>query len=288
MMMRYVAVILVLLTCGGGFAAAQRCSFRAANINFGNYTGASIRMTGTLTVSCNPGTLYAVGLDAGTGRGATVTNRSMTGGNDQLQYGLYSNASYTANWGNTPGTGWVVGIGTGNDQVLTVYGQVPANQFPVPGHGRLYNDNIVATLSGLGFSETARLRVTANVVDACSVSATNLAFGAYFSSQIYSTSEISVSCTDRTDYNVGLNAGTAPGATIVTRNMTGPGGALLHYQLYRNAARTFTWGETVGGNTVFGTGNGRTQTLTVYGDLPASQSAVSGSYSDTITVTITF
>jgi len=288
MIARYTWMVLPLLICGGGFAVAQRCSFRATNIAFGNYTGAAIRMTGTLTISCTPGTLYAVGLDAGTGRGATVTNRSMTAGNDQLGYGLYSNASYTANWGNTPGTGWVVGIGTGNDQVLTVYGQVPANQLPIPGHGRSYNDNIVATLSGIGFSETARLRVTANVLDACSLSATSLAFGAYFSSQIYSTSEISVSCTDRTDYNVGLNAGTAPGATVTTRSMTGPGGALLHYRLYRNAARTLIWGDKVGGNTVFGTGNGRTQALTVYGDLPASQSAVGGSYSDTITVTITF
>jgi spore coat protein U domain-containing protein, fimbrial subunit CupE1/2/3/6 len=145
MIMRYIAVVLVLLTCGGGFIAAQGCSFRATNINFGNYTESTIRLTGTLTVSCPLGLLYAISLDAGNGSGATVFNRSMSSGSDRLQYGLYSNASHTANWGNTPGTGWVVGIGNGRDQFLTVYGLVPGNQFPAS--ERLYNDNIVATLS---------------------------------------------------------------------------------------------------------------------------------------------
>ncbi len=88
---------------------------------------------------------------------------------------------------------------------------------------------------------------------------------------------------------MGLNAGTAPESDYHDPQHDGvPARALLHYQLYRNAARTFVWGETVGGNTVFGTGNGRVQILRVYGDLPASQSVPSGSYSDTITVTITF
>jgi len=37
-----------------------------------------------------------------------------------------------------------------------------------------------------------------------------------------------------------------------------------------------------------GTGTGGVQTLTVYGQLPANQNGPPGSYSDTITVTLTF
>jgi spore coat protein U-like protein len=288
MMTRHLAMLLALLTCGGGFVAAQRCSLNASNVNFGSYTGSTIRMTGTLTVLCTRGALYAIGLDAGTTPGATVSNRIMTAVGDQLKYGLSSNASYTANWGNTPGTGWVTGIGIGSEQVLTVYGQVPANQRPTTGGGHLYNDNIIATLSGLGFSATARFRITANVLDACSVSATDMAFGAYSGTTINTTSGISVSCTNTTDYNVGLNAGTAAGATVTNRNLTGPEATLLHYRLSRDPAHRINWGNTVGADTVRGTGNGTVQQLFVYGQIPASQTVPPGNYSDTITVTVTF
>jgi spore coat protein U-like protein len=290
MIARYKAAFLVLLACGGGFAAAQRCSFSATNIGFGNYSGSTIRATGTLTVSCPLGILYAISLDAGTGPGATVSNRSMTAGSDRLQYGLFSNASDTANWGNTPGTGWVVGIGNGRDQFLTVYGMVPGHQLPVPGRGRLYNDNIVATLSSRDVqSQTARIRVTANVLDACSVSATDLAFGTYSGSLVNAVSSISISCTNSTRYNVGLNAGTAVGATVTNRSMTGPGSALLHYNLFSDPVRSVNWGNTVGVDTEAGMGTGGVETLIVYGQVGETQTALQpGSYSDTITVTVTY
>jgi len=44
----------------------------------------------------------------------------------------------------------------------------------------------------------------------------------------------------------------------------------------------------VGTDTVAGTGTGALQSLTVYGQLPANQKVLPGSYSDTITVTITY
>ncbi len=123
---------------------------------------------------------------------------------------------------------------------------------------------------------------------ACSVSATDLAFGANSGSMINSTSNISVNCVNGTRYEVGLNAGTASGATVTSRGMTGPGGTLLHYKLSRDAAHTFNWGNTVGTDTVAGTGTGTIQSLAVYGQLTASQSVPSGNYSDTIVVTVTF
>jgi spore coat protein U-like protein len=70
--------------------------------------------------------------------------------------------------------------------------------------------------------------------------------------------------------------------------MTGPGSALLGYSLFSDSARTVNWGQTVGTDTVTGTGNGTAQALTVYGDVPAGQYLAPGSYSDTITATVTY
>jgi spore coat protein U-like protein len=105
---------------------------------------------------------------------------------------------------------------------------------------------------------------------------------------IGSTSTISVTCTKASTYDVGLNAGLATGATVTTRKMTGPASALLSYKLFSNSGYTTNWGNTVGTDTVAGTGSGSAQSLTVYGQIPAGQSAAPGSYTDTITATITY
>ena len=56
-----------------------------------------------------------------------------------------------------------------------------------------------------------------------SPAANNLGFGTYTGSAIAPTTTLSVTCTNGTTYNVGLNAGTSAGATVSARAMTGPG-----------------------------------------------------------------
>jgi spore coat protein U-like protein len=70
--------------------------------------------------------------------------------------------------------------------------------------------------------------------------------------------------------------------------MTGPGGATLSYALYQDSSHTTNWGNTVGTDTKSGSGNGSAQTLTVYGNLGGNQYPTPGSYSDTITATISY
>lgn len=135
---------------------------------------------------------------------------------------------------------------------------------------------------------TTTFQVTATVQATCLINANPLAFGTYTGTQADATSTLSVTCTNTTPYNVGLDAGTATGATVTTRRMTGPSAALLNYALFSDSARTVTWGNTVGTNTVTGTGNGNAQTLTVYGRVAAGQFVAPGAYADTITATITF
>jgi spore coat protein U-like protein len=145
----------------------------------------------------------------------------------------------------------------------------------------------LATRPALATTATTTFGVTATVQATCLVSATALAFGTYTGALATSTSTVSVTCTNTTAYNVGLSAGLT-GASVVTRQMTGPASALLNYAMFSNSTRTANWGQTVGTDTVTGTGNGAAQALTVYGQVTAGQFVAPGAYSDTITATVTY
>lgn len=140
----------------------------------------------------------------------------------------------------------------------------------------------------LAATATTTFTVTATVTATCLVSATNLSFGSYTGAVDDANSAVTVTCTNTTPYNVGLNAGTATGATTSTRQMTGTGSATLNYFLYQDSAYSTNWGNTVGTDTLSGTGTGLAQALTVYGQIPAGQYVTPGSYTDTITATVTY
>lgn len=146
----------------------------------------------------------------------------------------------------------------------------------------------LASRPALAATATTTFAVTATVQATCLVSATPMAFGTYSGVQANSSSTVSVTCTNTSPYNVGLSTGLATGATVTTRKMTGPGSALLGYSLFSDSARTVNWGQTIGTDTVTGTGNGSAQALTVYGEVAAGQFLAPGAYTDTITATVTY
>ena len=117
---------------------------------------------------------------------------------------------------------------------------------------------------------TSTIAVSATVLSFCSLTALPLAFGNYSSALVNATTTLAVVCTVGTTYSVGLDLGQGTGATVTQRRMT-LNTSQLSYALYSDAARTTPWGNTVGTNTQAGTGNGLTQTLTVYGQIPANQ-----------------
>jgi spore coat protein U-like protein len=146
----------------------------------------------------------------------------------------------------------------------------------------------LSTKPAIAATVTATFGVTATVQATCLVSATTLAFGTYTGAVATSTSTVSVTCTNTTPYNIGLSAGLATGATVTTRQMTGPASALLGYALFSDSSRTINWGQTIGTDTVTGSGNGAAQAITVYGQATAGQFVAPGSYTDTITATVTY
>lgn len=138
-----------------------------------------------------------------------------------------------------------------------------------------------------GATATASFAISVAVPATCLITATALNFSVYTGVVDVATSTLSLVCSNTTHYNVGLNAGQASGATVSTRGMSN-GAAVIAYALYSDTSRTLIWGQTVGIDTVTGTGNGSSQVLTVYGRVPAGQFVAPGNYSDTIIATVTY
>lgn len=124
------------------------CAVTANPLAFGNYdptAATALDATTTLSVLCTVGTSFTVGLNAGTGTGATVTTRRMTNGANTLNYALYREAARTNNWGNTPGTDTPPPTTAPVlPTSLTVYGRVPAGQNVAPGG---YADTVTVTVN---------------------------------------------------------------------------------------------------------------------------------------------
>jgi spore coat protein U-like protein len=144
--------------------------------------------------------------------------------------------------------------------------------------------------SAVAQTASTSFQVTANVDSSCVIEATDLNFGAYspVGPALDGQSQLLLLCTSSAQWNVGLDQGTAAGATVTTRQMTGPAPSLLSYSLFSDAARTINWGNTVGTDTVSGVGTGGPQVVTIYGRVPAAQNVGVGGYQDTITATVTF
>jgi spore coat protein U-like protein len=130
--------------------------------------------------------------------------------------------------------------------------------------------------------------VSVTVQSGCAVSAQPMRFGTYTGAPLSANSAVSVQCTQSTPYSVGLSAGLGQGATVANRMMIGPSAAQLRYLLSSDAQGTAAWGQTVGIDTVGGTGDGSIQAISVYGKIPSGQYIIDGPYADTITVTVTY
>jgi spore coat protein U domain-containing protein, fimbrial subunit CupE1/2/3/6 len=142
----------------------------------------------------------------------------------------------------------------------------------------------------LAATTTSTFTVQVAITASCTInSAATLNFGSQgvFAANVDQTSALQVQCTNTTPYNIGLNAGAGSGATVAVRKMTS-GGTTVNYSLYSDSGRATVWGNTVGTDTVAATGNGAAQSYTVYGRIPTQTTPAPGTYTDTITVTVTY
>ena len=141
-------------------------------------------------------------------------------------------------------------------------------------------------------TNTTTFDVTLKIIANCVISALPLDFGqtqGVLATAVNVNTTVDVTCTNTTPYNVGLTAGSGTGSTGTTRYLSGTGGNLgtVQFNLYQTAGSTL-WGDTQGTNTVGGTGNGSSQPLTVYGNIPPQATPAPDTYKSTITATVYF
>ena len=121
---------------------------------------------------------------------------------------------------------------------------------------------------------------------ACNLNVQGVIFGSYdvFNIQsIDSTGNVGVTCDVSTPYTIAFTPGAG---SYALRTMTS-GPNTLGYNLYADPARTSVWGDGTAG-TVTVAGSAASANHTVYGRIPARQNVFAGSYSDLLTVTLTF
>ena len=297
--------------------AAISCTLSMTNISFGSavnvLSGAAVSTTGTATINCSgasSNTSYVFCTNIAAGSDASGNQRRMVSGSNFVNFDLYQNSAHTTEWGNY--TNSYLGGGnqtsftsnsSGNisNKTITVYAVLDGSQqTAIPGS---YSETMSGSSSNeLQYGSTSgncptgshtsqySFTVSATLVAGCNVSATTLNFGSsgVLASAVNQTSTVTATCTSTTPYNIGLNAGNGSGSTVTTRKMTGSGGATINYSLYSNSTRTTNWGNTVGTDTVAGTGSGVAQNYTVYGQVPAQTTPAPATYSDTVVVTVTF
>ena len=125
------------------------CSVGASSLAFTSATSAAIAAgnvdaIGTVSVNCTTGSPYTIGLDAGTGVGATIASRKMSAGTLLLSYTVYTSAARTTVWGDGTGAEKVSGIGNGAAQSISAYGRIFAGQV-VPAAAYADTDNVTIT-----------------------------------------------------------------------------------------------------------------------------------------------
>ena len=168
------------------------------------------------------------------------------------------------------------------------------------------NTALIATLAGTLFSfaahaqqaspQTAEMGVTLEIQDECTITASDLDFGAtgFIDAELSAQATVTVTCTEGSGYNIGLNAGANPATPgdVATRRMHLSKNAMDYYVPYNlriGSSVGTEWGNTRPTNTVNAeAATGEAEVITVYGVVPVASGphVPTGAYEDTITATV--
>ncbi|NJC04376.1 spore coat protein U-like protein [Sphingomonas kaistensis] len=130
----------------------------------------------------------------------------------------------------------------------------------------------------------------------CTTSSTSLSFGSYSpvtASPTDATAQVSINCTGVVSLFGQVEITASPGASgaALQRTMS-HGGSTLRYNLYADPGRTQVLADGTGGTTTIATPlNGLlvfSTSAPVYGRITAGQWVASGSYADTIVITVQY
>lgn len=291
-------------------------------------TSSQTDATATLNFSCtNTDALSQhsarICISIGEPNGGLSYPRQMSSGASVLQFQLYKDPARTQIWGSdgwpgNPAGGWASNAATITIPAAPLFGSTPrtgsmtmyarvvnGQTGALPGS---YADNYMSADTAISVNERAgstapttcggtmtngpfTFTVNASITKNCTVSANALDFGTldgFLVANVDQTTTLQTTCTNGTAYKIGLDNGQKANGT--TRRMAGAAGEFVAYELYRDSNRSQRWGNDAvnGTDTVNGTGNGLARTMTIYGRVAPQATPAPGSYSDTITVTVTY
>ncbi|MEA5532365.1 spore coat U domain-containing protein [Dolichospermum sp. UHCC 0684] len=141
----------------------------------------------------------------------------------------------------------------------------------------------------------SNFQISASVNNNCTISTAALSFGAYNPGTGTSvTGTVTTNCTAYALAVITLSPGynsdiDNPAENRRLKNVDNAN--YLSYNLYKDNAKTAIWGSGSSTSTDTGItviGNGADKSTTVYGEIPAGQNVPSGSYTDTVTATVTY
>jgi spore coat protein U-like protein len=152
---------------------------------------------------------------------------------------------------------------------------------------------VLASGSASALDLTDSMNVTAMVTAACtSLTASDLNFGTHGAADTTTdaTATVTVTCDNGTFYTVGIDSGITGGGAF-GRQVTDVNGEFMDYEIFQpgaggGSATTAAWGE--GLDAYDGTGSGVAQALTATGRMHWTSGRSPGTYTDLVTVTLTF
>lgn len=317
-----------ILLCGGSLPAlAATCTTPAASTGFGDVSSFTVNTTAstvstTAKVSCGSGTLVLLSGDyislQLTSASAVSGTRGALRLNDAIPVQLCTDQACASEL-TTGGTSVIynrsqllgLNIGTGSQitfglplYLRTVPGAVVAAGTYTVTLNLGVTANICAGLLGVGnlclgttYSGTTNLPLTATITianDCTTITSPAINFGSapLVSSFTRVSQSVNVICTKGSTYSVGMNNGIH---AVGSQRYMASGTNLLAYEIYKGSDAVSRWGASVAAERMQSTAansvssDGLTRTFNYNAQVLASQATpVAGSYSDTITVDVSF
>ncbi|MGB4865302.1 MAG: spore coat U domain-containing protein [Hyphomicrobium sp.] len=151
----------------------------------------------------------------------------------------------------------------------------------------------VASHSASAAQQTGTMAVTATINASCTLATNPLAFGSLTNvngSPIQVQTTVDVDCTTDSPFNIGIDYGSNPSGS--TRRMAS-GANLLTYTVSIDGYGVTAFGPissylSPNNYSSPATGNNGLHSVTIWGEIPSQSTPPSGSYSDTLTVTLQY
>jgi spore coat protein U-like protein len=309
------------------FADYGLCFSGSSNVAFGtlgvtSFTGATTAGAWSETCPLALGLGSGVALCPSIGAGnnsVSQSNRTMTLGGNSISYQLYSDSAYSVafqyvgsdvvheSYNSLIGSSWNAPIyaeilsstaGLPPGAYTDTYTSSSQGAITVDGAPNYVVSHECVGNSGSQWWNTLSFTVSVTLQASCTISAGAMSFGSLasnISANVHTTATITALCTSTTPYSVGLGLGNYASGSQRRMNLPSTSN-YVNYALYTDAAYSLVWGTTTaagsctsGSGTCFlGTGNGSNQTITIYGQLPPQTVNATGTYGDTVVVTLTY